>query len=83
MQVCFVVCTILVTWRPVKFGLQLLGIAGVLLHFTTFPEVGMWPPKRWEIESGHIRISSLVQGERRIRLHFTLMISSRFREIFS
>jgi hypothetical protein len=24
----------------------------------------MWPPKRWEIESGHIRISSWVQGER-------------------
>jgi hypothetical protein len=32
-----------------------------------FPEVGMWPPKRWEIESGHIRISSWVQGERRKR----------------
>jgi hypothetical protein len=27
----------------------------------------MWPPKRWEIESGHIRISSWVQGERRRR----------------
>jgi hypothetical protein len=25
----------------------------------------MWPPKRWEIESGHIRISSWIQGERR------------------
>jgi hypothetical protein len=25
----------------------------------------MWPPKRWEIESGHICISSWVQGERR------------------
>jgi predicted nucleic acid-binding Zn-ribbon protein len=27
----------------------------------------MWSPKRWEIESGHIRISSWVQGERRRR----------------
>jgi hypothetical protein len=27
----------------------------------------MWPPKRWEIESGHIRIPSWVQGERRRR----------------
>jgi hypothetical protein len=26
-----------------------------------------WPPKRWEIESGHIRISSWVQGDRRRR----------------
>jgi hypothetical protein len=27
----------------------------------------MWPPKRWEIESGHICISFWVQGERRRR----------------
>jgi hypothetical protein len=33
----------------------------------TFLENGMWPPKRWEIESGHIRIASWVQGERRRR----------------
>jgi hypothetical protein len=37
------------------------------LWMHSFPEVGMWPPKRWEIESGHIRISSWVQGERRRR----------------
>jgi hypothetical protein len=29
--------------------------------YVSCPEVGIWPPKRWEIESGHIRISSWVQ----------------------
>jgi hypothetical protein len=38
-----------------------------LYQACTFPEDGMWPLKRWEIESGHIRISSWVQGERRRR----------------
>jgi hypothetical protein len=34
----------------------------------------MWPPKRWEIESGHIRISSWVQGERRRRRSIIIII---------
>jgi hypothetical protein len=44
-----------------------------LYQACTFPEVGMWPPKRWEIESGHIRISSWVQGERRRRRRYHLV----------
>jgi hypothetical protein len=43
------------------------GYKKTLYQACTFLEVGMWPPKRWEIESGHIRISSWVQGERRRR----------------
>jgi hypothetical protein len=43
------------------------GYKKTLYQACTFPEVGMRPPKQWEIESGHIRISSWVQGERRRR----------------
>jgi hypothetical protein len=43
------------------------GYKKTLYQACTFLEDGMWPPKRWEIESGHIRISSWVQGERRRR----------------
>jgi hypothetical protein len=43
------------------------GYKKTLYQACTFLEDEMWPPKRWEIESGHIRISSWVQGERRRR----------------
>jgi hypothetical protein len=43
------------------------GYKKTLYQACTFLEDGIWPPKRWEIESGHIRISSWVQGERRRR----------------
>jgi hypothetical protein len=43
------------------------GYNKTLYQACTFLEDGMWPLKRWEIESGHIRISSWVQGERRRR----------------
>jgi hypothetical protein len=43
------------------------GYKKTLYQACTFLKDGMWPPKRWEIGSGHIRISSWVQGERRRR----------------
>jgi hypothetical protein len=38
------------------------GYKKTLYQACTFPEVGMWPPKRWEIESSHIRIFLLGTG---------------------
>jgi hypothetical protein len=51
------------------------GYKKTLYQACTFPEVGMWPPKRWEIESGHIRISSWVQGEQPRGRHSRLSLS--------
>jgi hypothetical protein len=53
------------------------GNKKMLYQACTFPEVGMWPHKRWEIESGHIRISSWVQGERRRRRRRSLQSAAR------
>jgi hypothetical protein len=38
------------------------GYKKTLYQACTFLEDGMWPPKRWEIESGHIRIFLLGTG---------------------